>query len=95
MSFNVRIQCVNKTNRMNAHERIKDVGGINSDGTRWKLTETAAIDGIEQGKWRFWASVNEKSVWVVVASRLGHKYLKTEADGEEPNNLLNLPDCPP
>ena len=31
-------------------------------------------------------------VWVTVAiSRYGHKYLKTLADGEEPNNLLSLP----
>jgi hypothetical protein len=36
------------------------------------------------------------SVWVIVAvSRLGHKYLKTEADGEQPDNLLSLPECPP
>lgn len=24
----------------------------------------------------------------------GNKYLKTEADGDAPNNLLNLPECP-
>ena len=27
-------------------------------------------------------------------SRFGHKYLKTMADGEHPNNLLSLPECP-
>ncbi|MDD5382312.1 MAG: DUF3892 domain-containing protein, partial [Candidatus Margulisbacteria bacterium] len=29
-----------------------------------------------------------------VAIRSGRKYLKTEADGEAPNNLLSLPTCP-
>jgi len=27
-------------------------------------------------------------------SRFGNKYLKTVADGEQPNNLLSLPECP-
>lgn len=94
MPDNVRIQCVNKSNRMDAHERIQNVGGINNDGTRWRLTEDQAIEGIESGKWRFWVSVNGQSVWVEIANRLGHKYLKTQPDGEQPNNLLSLPECP-
>ncbi|MDP8217161.1 MAG: DUF3892 domain-containing protein [Candidatus Theseobacter exili] len=30
---------------------------------------------------------------IVAVSKYGNKYLKTEADGEEPNNLLSLPEC--
>ncbi|MBA4156890.1 MAG: DUF3892 domain-containing protein [Gemmatimonadetes bacterium] len=30
---------------------------------------------------------------VAATSRFGKKYLKTEADGELPNNLLSLPEC--
>ncbi|MFZ7094403.1 DUF3892 domain-containing protein [Primorskyibacter sp. 2E233] len=30
---------------------------------------------------------------VATATRNGKKYLKTEADGAEPNNLLSLPRC--
>lgn len=36
---------------------------------------------------------NEVEV-VVAESRFRHKYLKTKPDGEEPNNLLALPECP-
>lgn len=94
MADSVRIECINKSDRPNPHERILNVGGKNADGNRWKLTQEAAIKGIEEGKWRFWVSVNGQSVWVVVAvSRFGNKYLKTEADGEQPNNLLSLPEC--
>jgi hypothetical protein len=31
---------------------------------------------------------------VVARAASGHKYLKTESDGEQPNNLLSLPECP-
>ncbi|TIR19893.1 MAG: DUF3892 domain-containing protein [Mesorhizobium sp.] len=95
MTSKIRILCVNKTDRYDPHDRIKNIGGLNGDGTRWKLTQPDAIIGIEQGKWAFYVSVNGQSVDVVVAvSRFGHKYLKTTSDGEQPNNLLSLPECP-
>ena len=95
MATNLQITCVNKSDRYNPHERILAVGGLNGDSTRWKLSQTAAIEGIENGKWRFWVHVGGRSVWVIVAtSRFGNKYIKTEADGEQPDNLLSSPECP-
>lgn len=95
MPANIQIKCINKTDRMNPHERILALGGVNSDGTRWRLSQENAITSIERGEFRFYVSVHGKSVWVIVAkSRFGNKYLKTEDDGEQPNNLLSLPECP-
>jgi hypothetical protein len=95
MAQDVQIQCINKTDRQSAHERIKNVGGVNPNGANWKLPLDQAVAGAKNGTYHFWTHVNGKSVWVVVAkSASGNEYLKTEADGEHQNNLLSLPECP-
>ena len=95
MAQNVRVSCINKSDRYNPWERITHIGGVNPNGTRWKLTQQEAIAGIENGTWAFYVMVGNHTVWLVVAvSRFGNKYLKTEADGDSPDNLLSLPECP-
>lgn len=99
MADRLQITCVNKSVRFNPWERITHVGG-----SGWKVTQQDAIAGIESGKWTFFVRPTSQGflatltgsidVNVIVAvSRFGNKYLKTEADGEEPNNLLSLPEC--
>jgi hypothetical protein len=89
---NVQISCIDKRQHYNPHERIEGVGGMYA-GKPWKPTETEAMAGIKEGRWKFYTSVNGRSVWVIIAIHNGREYLKTEADSYEPNNLLSLPEC--
>ena len=94
MSNLVQIQCV-KCDNANPHQRVRYVGGMNLDGTRWKMSEDEAVTGMKAGKWRFWTAGGKKSVWVVTAkSASGREYLKAETDWVQPATLLALPDCP-
>lgn len=87
-----QIKCINKTDRNSPWDRISHVGGYAQ--SQWKLPIDDAIGKIERKEWGFYVSVGGKSVWVIVATHSGRKYLKTQADGDHPNNLLSLPECP-
>lgn len=54
-----------------------------------------AIASIERDEYSFFVSRGGSTVDVVTAvSASGNKYVKTVADGEQPDNLLALPECP-
>jgi len=96
MAPSIEVKCINKSNRPNTHERIQFIGGTKADGTRWKISQKDAIDGIESGKWAFHVGNTLLSTVKVIVSTSAsrNKYIKTENDGEQPNNLLSLPECP-
>jgi len=89
------IKCINKSDRYNIHERILSIGGIDTEGKRWKLSLADAIVGIENNKWAFYVnnSYGQKVNVIIAKTATGNKYLRTEADTTEKNNLLELPEC--
>jgi hypothetical protein len=91
----VQVSCINKSARSEFHQRIWNLGGQNSDGSVWKLSESEAIAGIDARRWSFFVErAPGDDVDVVIASRLSARYLETTADGDSPDVLLALPECP-
>lgn len=79
------------------HERISSIGCIGESGSRHSFTEDEAIRLIEANLATFYVDrpVGHRVTVVVEKTPEGRKFLKTEADGEKPNNLLSLPHCEP
>jgi len=89
-----RIDCIEKEDRNDPETAITHVGGVNADGSRWRITQQDAINRIKTGTNRFYVQEGGQPVSVVVAiSRSGNEYIKTVADDYEPNNLLSLAFC--
>jgi hypothetical protein len=91
------VKCINKADRNNPWERIRNIGGINPDGNRWKLTQQEAITAIENntyGEFYVERPRNDRARLIIAVSQFGNKYVKTETDADQPNNLLSLPECP-
>jgi len=92
MANQFRVTC-HKPDNADADRRLQGLGGPGGGG--WYRDIDYLIAAIESGNEQFWTTAPDgTSVWIIVATRSGRKYLKTEADGVEPNNLLELPHCP-
>ena len=82
---------VNRAYSRDPLERIEAIGGVNSDRTRWKLSQSAAIAAIEAGTDEFFVNATGCEVKLIVLNHGGQKYLKTEHEGKGPDSLLALP----
>ena len=88
-----QVVCIRKRGgHYNPHERISHLGATSTQGVT-VYPENQLITWIETGQHSFYVARSTGSVWVEVASRNGRKYLKTQVDGVDPNNLLALPEC--
>lgn len=94
MSSRYQICCVKRSDLGNHDRRIRSIGGVNPDGSRWTISEETAIAGIESGQWNFYVSLAGQAIEVIVVkSRHGGKYIKAAEDRLHPDSLLALPDC--
>jgi hypothetical protein len=84
-----QVTCINRNTRTNPHERITHIGWPGN-----KISAEQAIRNIESGIQSYFVRVAGHEVKIIVVERQGVKYLKTQNDGDSPDNLLSLPDCP-
>ena len=91
---NYQIDCINKPDRDNRHERITHAGGPQADGSRWKAPVADIIRWIEAKEHSFYTQEGGRTAWVGVrTSATGHKFIQTHADGQWSDNLLALQEC--
>ena len=94
MAARLEVAFIHRSNRHNAQETIETIGG-RMGSKIWKNSTDVVIDWIEHGLLSYYVKQDGYEVDVIVATdATGRKYLKTTADGEEPNSLLTLPECP-
>ena len=88
-----RVTC---TKKHEEHERITILGCYTTTKVFLTFTEAEVIDRIENANDTFYVERPTGHVveLEVVTPKNGKKYVKTKADGEKPDNLLSLPDCP-
>jgi len=88
-----RVTC---TTKLEKHEHILDLGCYSTQNNYYRFREADVISRIEGGQDTFYTERPDGHVAEVVVFELeGEEFLRTKADGERPNNLDWLPDCPP
>ena len=55
-----RIKCVNRTGYSAGHQKIRFIGGHNSDGSAWKLSQEKAVDSIGNGTLQLYLVVDRQ-----------------------------------
>jgi hypothetical protein len=89
------IRWTTKSNSTEPHERILEVGVPTLDGTCRKIPHAEAVRMQRDDITVFCVKVNGQIVYTTVAeAKGGERYLKSLADGDQPDILLDLPDCP-
>jgi hypothetical protein len=90
-----RVDCVVKSDRRSPWERIYRLGGTSDgDGSRWSCTHEECVSAIERGGHLYVDHPPGHRAYLVIATNShGHKYVTTRSDGDEPETLLNPPDC--
>lgn len=91
----LRVLCVTKASGLDKYETIQSLGGTEYGLYNWRKTRAEVVNDIESRTHTFYVErVPGHRVKLIVAkSAKGTKYVKTENDGDTPDNLLSLPTC--
>ena len=92
----VQIRCVERNEHAVDHDQILSIGGVNSNGKRWKISVKEAISQIEKGKYVFYIQTAKGAqIDIIVAqTESGTRYLAARGGDDASQHLLSLPQCP-
>lgn len=87
------VSCIRKRNYyFDPHEIIESLGGEYL-GEPWRLPDFMVIHYIETCLERYYVTVENRKLKIVIGIYNGKKYLKAEVDSYSPDSLLALPSC--
>ena len=75
------------------HERIKSIGGYNSDASIWSMSQAEAIMAIESGELQFYVRFGGFENVIIIKQYAEYKYIGTKPDALGRDNLLTLNSC--
>ena len=88
-----RRRAITSVSRSYSHDpldRIDAIGGMNSDHTRWQLSQVAAIAAIEAGTDEFFFEVEGQKVKLIVLNKRQEKYLWTDREATHVDDVLRM-----
>lgn len=89
-----QVKCITRSSINGSYEHITHIGGTEIDDASWYFTKDQAIEYIDSKEYAFFVQEDHNIAWVKVAKlENGQKYLRTENDDTDVNNLLSLPEC--
>ncbi len=84
----LRVTCVSRGGGIKRHDAITHLGGPG-----WRWTQEQVMWAIKTKEHTFHTFEGNKRAEVAVVVVPGGEYLRTHADGEWRDDLLELPDC--
>ena len=94
MAILLKVTRVDQSARPDLYQRISHIGG-DAGEFQWKHTHTQAIQSIERGLFHYYVEKDSRPFKLEVGiAPNGCKYLRTQADGQQPELLLNLSESP-
>ena len=94
MAILLKVKWVDRSDAPEPYLRIRNIGG-DAGQLQWKHTQAQAIQSIERGAFHYYVEKDACALKLEIGvAPDGCKYLKTPADKEYPQLLLNLPECP-
>ncbi len=94
MAILLKVKWVDLSDQPDPCLRIRHIGGSSRD-FEWKHSQAQAIQSIEQKMFCYYVENGDRSVNLEVGlAPNGGKFLKTQADGDQPQLLMKLPEFP-
>lgn len=91
----IRVTCINKDggNHENPYIAISHLGWQNDNGKNGHSTREQIYEWVVDGGYAYVQSGGSRAKLIGAVSPRGTRYVKTEANAVEHDNLLELPEC--